>query len=193
MIRDLARRSQDRGPVAGSAALMMSLFTVPAVSAPIIYAWTVYPGDTMMDGLIWWLAIAFIPTPIYVIDFLWRSELRPAYSVLPRLLIMPLALIAKAVAASAGYSIIAIAAITAFEACAIFPRVWLRSSMFLKERPNEHWGLDRKVLGVLFRQTLPAMVAWLIGFIFSASRISCAGISLSGLRAGRHLFGGLTS
>jgi O-antigen/teichoic acid export membrane protein len=164
VIRDLARRSHDRGPVAGSAALMISLFTIPAVSAPIIYAWAVYPGDTLMDGLIWWLAIAFIPTPIYVIDFLWKSELRPAYSVLPRLLIMPLALVAKAVAARAGFSIIAIAAITAFEA-------WISASLvvivyFFKRRPNERWGLDRNVLGVLFRQTLPAMIAWLIGFIF---------------------------
>lgn len=164
VIRDLARRNQDRGPVAGSAALMLSLFTIPAVSAPIIYAWAVYPGDSLMDGLIWWLAIAFIPTPIYVIDFLWKSELRPAYSVLPRLLIMPLALVAKAVAASTGFSIIVVAAISTFEA-------WMSACLvaivyILKKRPNEHWGLDRKVLGLLFRQTLPAMVAWLIGLVF---------------------------
>jgi O-antigen/teichoic acid export membrane protein len=80
------------------------------------------------------------------------------------LLIMPLALVAKAVAARAGFSIIAIAAITAFEA-------WISASLvvivyFFKRRPNERWGLDRNVLGVLFRQTLPAMIAWLIGFIF---------------------------
>jgi len=164
VIRDLARRSHDRGPVAGSAALMIGLFTIPAVSAPIIYAWIAYPGDVLMDDLIWWLAIAFIPTPIYVIDFLWKSELRPAYSVLPRLLIMPLALAAKALVALAGFSIITIAAISTFEA-------WISACLVtivyvFKKRPNERWGLDRKVLGVLFRQTLPAMIAWLVGLVF---------------------------
>ena len=166
VIRDLARRSHDRGPVAGSAALMVSLFTIPAVSAPIIYAWAVYPGDGLMEGLIWWLAIAFIPTPIYVIDFLWKSELRPAYSVLPRLVIMPIALVAKAVAASTGFSIIAIAVITALEA-------WISAFVslvallyFFKRLPTYRLGFDRKVLGMLFRQTLPAMIAWLVGYIF---------------------------
>ena len=163
VIRDLARRSHDRGPVAGSATLMIGLFTIPAVCAPIVYARMIYPGDAVMEGIIWWLAIAFIPTPIYVMDFLWKSELRPAYSVLPRLLIMPIALVAKAVAARSGFSIIAIAVICALEA-------WLSAGLvaivyLLKKRPNERWGVDRKVLGVLVRQTLPAMVGWLVGLV----------------------------
>jgi PST family polysaccharide transporter len=164
VIRDLVRRNQDRGPVAGSAALMLALFTIPAVSAPIIYAWAVYADDSQMVGIVWWLAIAFVPTPIYVIDFLWKSELRPAYSVLPRLLIMPLALAAKAVAASAGFSIVAIAAISAAEA-------WISAGLVaivyaVAKRPEERWGLDRDVLRMLFRQTLPAMISWLVGLVF---------------------------
>ena len=163
VIRDLTRRSHDRGPVAGSAALMIGLFTIPAVCAPIVYARMVYPGDVVMDRIIWWLAIAFIPTPIYVMDFLWKSELRPAYAVLPRLLVMPIALVAKAVAARSGFSIIAIAAICAFEA-------WISAGLvaivyLVKKRPDERWGLDRKVLGALFTQSLPAMVGWGIGLV----------------------------
>jgi O-antigen/teichoic acid export membrane protein len=163
VIRDLTRSSRDRGPVAGSAALMIGLFTIPAVCAPIVYARIVYPGDVVMNGIIWWLAIAFIPTPIYVMDFLWKSELRPAYSVLPRLLIMPIALAAKAVAARSGFSIIAIAAICAFEA-------WISAALvavvyLVKKRANERWGLDRKVLGFLFKQALPAMIGWAVGLV----------------------------
>jgi PST family polysaccharide transporter len=117
-----------------------------------------------MVGIVWWLAIAFVPTPIYVIDFLWKSELRPAYSVLPRLLIMPLALAAKAVAARAGFSIVAIAAISAAEA-------WISAGLVaivyaVAKRPEERWGLDRDVLRLLFRQTLPAMISWLVGLVF---------------------------
>lgn len=163
VIRDLARRSQDRGPVAGSAALMIGLFAIPAVCAPIVYARLVYPGDIAMHEIIWWLAVAFIPNPIYVVDFLWKSELRPAYSVLPRLLVMPIALVAKAVAARSGYSIVSIAAICAFEA-------WISAGLvaivyLVKKRPDEGWGLDRKVLGALVRQSLPAMVGWGVGLI----------------------------
>src|SRR5262245_38538384 len=45
IIRDLVRRQDARGQVAGSAALMLSLFTIPVVSAPIVYAGIVYSGD----------------------------------------------------------------------------------------------------------------------------------------------------
>jgi len=164
VVRDLVRRQQDRGSVAGSAALMLGLFTIPAVSAPIIYASLVFADDSQMTGIVWWLAIAFIPTPIYVIDFLWRSELRPGYSVLPRLLIMPLALAAKAVAARAGYSIMAIAIITAAEA-------WISACLvaivyMVAKRQDEQWGLDRASLRMLFQQTLPAMISWLVGLVF---------------------------
>ncbi|HXP73389.1 MAG TPA: oligosaccharide flippase family protein, partial [Stellaceae bacterium] len=161
---DLVRRKRDRGPVAGSAALMLGLFTIPAVSAPIIYAWAFYSGDSSMVGIVWWLAIAFVPTPVYVIDFLWKAELRPAYSVLPRLLTMPLALAVKAMAARAGFSIIAIAAITAAEA-------WISAGLVaivyaVARRPEERWGLDRGALKLLLMQTFPAMISWLVGLVF---------------------------
>jgi O-antigen/teichoic acid export membrane protein len=164
VIRDLVRRRRERGPVAGSAALLLGLFTVPAVSAPIIYASVIFPDDPIMRELVWCLAIAFVPAPVYVIDFLWKSEMRPAFSVLPRLLIMPLALAAKAAAARAGLSIIAIGAITAAEA-------WISACLvaivyLVAKRPGERWGLDRTALRALFRQTFPAMVSWLAGLIF---------------------------
>jgi len=164
VIRDLVRRQGARGPVAGSAALMLGLFTIPAVSAPIIYACAIYPDDPIMVDLVWWLAFAFLPTPLYVIDFLWKAELRPAYSVLPRLLIMPLALAAKAVAARSGMSIVAISVITAMEAwvsAAAVAIVYLSA-----RRPDERWGLERAALRALFRQTVPAMVSWFAGLLF---------------------------
>ena len=164
VIRDLVRRQGDRGPVAGSAALMLALFTIPAVSAPIVYASAIYRDDPVMVDLVWWLAIAFLPTPIYVIDFLWKAELRPAYSVLPRLLIMPIALAAKAIAARSGMSIVAISVITAVEAwisAALVAIVYLSA-----RRPDEHWGLEPAALRALFWQTIPAMVSWLAGLVF---------------------------
>src|SRR5579859_3602591 len=164
VIRDLVRRKDDRGGVAGSAALLLALFTVPAVSAPIVYASTLYPDDPIMIDLVWWLAIAFVPTPTYVIDFLWKAELRPAYSVLPRLLIMPLALVAKAVAARAGLSIVAICIITTAEAwisAALVAIVYLSA-----RRPEERWGVERDALRVLFWQVAPAMLSWLAGLVF---------------------------
>jgi len=164
VIRDLVRRQGDRGAVAGSAALMLGAFTIPAVSVPIVYAYAVYRDDPVMVDLVWWLAIAFLPTPIYVVDFLWKAELRPAYSVLPRLLIMPLALAAKAVAARYGVSIVAISVITAVEAwvsAALVAIVYLSA-----RRPDERWGLERVALRVLFRQTVPAMVSWFAGLLF---------------------------
>ena len=164
VIRDLVRRQADRGPVAGSAALMLGLFTIPAVSAPIVYASALFPDDPVMLDLVWWLAIAFVPTPIYVIDFLWKAEVRPAYAILPRLLIMPLALAVKALAARAGLSIVAIGAITAAEA-------WISAALVVivyltARRPDERWGVERDELRTLFVQTLPAMLSWLAGFVF---------------------------
>jgi O-antigen/teichoic acid export membrane protein len=164
VIRDLVRRQGDRGPVAGSAALMLALFTVPAVAAPIVYASAAFAADPVMIDLVWWMAIAFVPTPVYVIDFLWKAEVRPAYAVLPRLLVMPLALAAKAMAARAGLSIVAIGVITAAEA-------WLSAALVVivylsVRRPEERWGIDRAALRMLFRQTFPAMVSWLVGLVF---------------------------
>src|SRR4029077_12200609 len=74
------------------------------------------------------------------------------------------ALAAKAVAASAGFSIVAIAAISAAEA-------WISAGLVaivyaVAKRPEERWGLDRDVLRMLFRQTLPAMISWLVGLVF---------------------------
>ncbi len=164
VIRDLVRQRSSRGPVAGSATLLLSLFTIPAVSAPIVYASVMYPGDRVMVDLVWWLAIAFVPTPINVIDFLWKAEMRPAYSVLPRLLIMALAVVAKAAAARAGMSIVAIGVITAAEAwiAAVLVGIVYLSA----RRPEEHWRLDRSTLRMLFRQTLPAMLSWLASLLF---------------------------
>lgn len=164
VIRDLVRRQGDRGPVAGSAALMLAIFTVPAVAAPIVYANVVFAGDPVMLDLVWWMAIAFVPTPVYVIDFLWKAEVRPAYAVLPRLLIMPLALAAKAVAARAGLSIVMIGAITTAEA---WISAMLVAIVYLSaRRPEERWGIDREALRTLFLQTFPAMVSWLVGMVF---------------------------
>ncbi len=164
VIRDLVRRQGDRGRVAGSAALMLACFTVPAVAAPILFAISIYGNDSLMIDLVWWLAIAFVPTPIYVIDFLWKAEVRPAYSVLPRLLVMPLALAAKALAARAGLSIVTIGAITAAEAwisAALVAAVYLWA-----RRPEERWGFEREALRTLFVQTFPAMLSWLVGLVF---------------------------
>ena len=55
MLLGMAAFAVDTGTIVVAAE---SLFTIPAVSAPIIYAWAVYPGDSLMGGLIWWLAIA---------------------------------------------------------------------------------------------------------------------------------------
>jgi O-antigen/teichoic acid export membrane protein len=164
IIRDLVRRREDRGPVAGSAVLLLGFFMVPAVLAPIVYASAAYSDDPVVVQLVLCLAIGFVPTPIYVIDYLWRSELRPAFSVLPRLLIMPLALAAKAAAAVSGLSIIAIGAITAVEA-------WVSAGLvtivyLVARRPEERWGLDRASFRALFQQAFPAMVSWLAGLIF---------------------------
>ena len=164
VIRDLVRRHGDRGPVAGSAAVMLALFTIPAVAAPIVYASAVFADDPVMVDLVWWMAIAFVPTPVYVIDFLWKAEVRPAYAILPRLLIMPLALAAKAVAALSGLSIVAIGAITAAEAW--ISAVLVAIVYLAARRPEERWGVDRAALRMLFVQTFPAMVSWLVGFVF---------------------------
>ncbi len=164
IIRDLVRRQGDRGAVAGSAALMLGLFTIPAVSAPIVYAGIGFSDDPVMLDLVWWLALAFVPTPVYVIDFLWKAEMRPAYAILPRLLVMPLALAAKAVAARAGLSIVAIGVISAIEA-------WISAALVVivylsARRPDERWGIERGSLRMLFLQTFPAMVSWLVGYVF---------------------------
>jgi O-antigen/teichoic acid export membrane protein len=164
IIRDLVRRQEARGRVAGSAVLMLGLFTIPVVSAPILYAGIAYSGDPVMLDLVWWMAFAFLPTPLYVIDFLWKAEMRPAYAVLPRLLIMPLALAAKALAARAGLSIVAIGVITAAEA-------WISAALVLivylsARRPDDRWGIDRAQLRVLFVQILPVMMSWLVGVVF---------------------------
>jgi O-antigen/teichoic acid export membrane protein len=164
VIRDLVRRREDRGPIAGSAALLLSLFTVPTVLAPIVYAHVAFAGDPVMVRLVFWLAIAFVPSPVYVIDFLWRAEMRPKFATVPRLLILPAALVAKAVAAIAGFSIVTIGAITAAEA-------WISASVVMivylvKRRPEERWGLDREALRALLPQMLPAMVSSLVGLIF---------------------------
>jgi O-antigen/teichoic acid export membrane protein len=164
VIRDLVRREDNRGPIAGSATLMLALFTVPAVIAPILYAQVVYPDDSVMRDLVWYLAIAFVPGPVYVIDFLWKAELRPKFALVPRMVILSLALVAKAVAAISGLSIIAIGAIAAAEA-------WISASLvtmvyLAKRRPEERWGLDRAALRAMFIQTFPAMVSMLAGLVF---------------------------
>ena len=163
-IRDLVRRGEERGKVAGSAALLLGLFTVPAVLLPIGAAYVAYGDDPVTVTLVIWLAIAFLPTPLYVIDFLWKADLRPAYSVVPRLLVMLVSLAAKATAARSGYPIIAIAVITAAEA-------WISALMLavvflFARRRGERWTLEREAFRSLFAQTLPAMIAMLAVLVF---------------------------
>jgi PST family polysaccharide transporter len=163
-IRDLVRSGKERGKVAGSAALLLGLFTLPAVLLPIGAAYAAYGDDPVTVTLVVWLAVAFLPTPLYVIDFLWKAELRPAYSVVPRLVVMLVSLGAKAAAASLGYSIIAIGAITAAEA---WISALLLTVVFLFTRKRgERWSLDREAFGSLFAQTLPAMIAMLAVLVF---------------------------
>ncbi len=164
VIRDLVRRGEARGKVAGSAALLLGLFTVPAVLLPIGCAYLAYGDDPVTLRLVIWLAIAFLPTPLYVIDFLWKADLRPAYSVVPRLLVMLVSLAAKATAARMGYSIIVIGAITAVEA---WVSALLLGVVFLfAHKRGESWGLDREAIRSLFAQTLPAMIAMLAVLVF---------------------------
>ena len=163
-IRDLVRGGEARGKVAGSAALLLGLFTVPAVLLPIGAAYAAYGDDPVTVTLVIWLAVAFLPTPLYVIDFLWKAELRPAYSVVPRLAVMLVSLGAKAAAARMGYSIIAIGAITAAEA---WISALLLAVVFLfARRRGERWSLDREAFRGLFAQTLPAMIAMLAVLVF---------------------------
>lgn len=164
VIRDLVRRHEDRGRVAGSAALLLCLFTIPSILVPIGCAYVAFHEDAITLTLVIWLAVAFVPTPLYVIDFLWKAELRPAYSVVPRLLVMLVALAAKAAAARMGYSIIAIGAVTAAEA---WVSAFLLGVVFLvARRTNERWALDREAIRSLFTQTFPAMVAALAVLVF---------------------------
>jgi O-antigen/teichoic acid export membrane protein len=164
IIRELLRNPDRHNDVIGAAFLNLMLMGLAITALPLLYIVLSHPGDHLLIVVSLFLTLAFVPNSLLVIEHDLKARLRAVPIVLTRIVVMSVATILKLWLVAAGFSIVAIAAMTALEAFVLagaFVALYVRSG-----RSLHSWRFRRDDVGFLFRQMMPMMLSGFVVMVF---------------------------
>ncbi|MEL7030302.1 MAG: oligosaccharide flippase family protein, partial [Pseudomonadota bacterium] len=130
LVRELVRRPGERGKILGSAFGMLGAATLLAILIPIGLVAFLRPGeaDVLLVSAV--LALSFLPNAFFVIEHLFKAEVRARQVAIARTAAMTLSAAVKIGVILNGAPIVYVAAAVALETCvltAIYVAIYLRT------------------------------------------------------------------
>jgi len=170
------RRPEERACILGSAFGMLAGATAIAIAAPIAIVAVLRPGEREVLIVSAVLACSFAPNAFFVIEHLFKSEVKARQVATARTCAMAVSNAAKIALVLNEAPIAYVAAAVALETCtltAIYCGMYLRS-----ERGLGRWRFTWSEAAFVFRQSLPAMAASVaVTFFFRISQINLGQIA----------------
>ncbi|MEM6851266.1 MAG: flippase [Pseudomonadota bacterium] len=157
LVRELVRRPEERGAILGSAFGMLTLATLGAVLIPIGLIALLRPGDgaALMVGTA--LALSFVPNAFFVIEHLFKAEVRAKLIATARTIAMGTSAAAKLFLIWREAPIFYVAAAVALETCVLA----CAYGYFYLTRVKDvgAWRFTWPQARLIASQSVPAMVA----------------------------------